>query len=102
MYSRSHCLTRIPKKAEDRLATRLINQSEFTQMAAVDGLKNCGCVGSKEVVELTWRVASWDEIAVRRSTVVWELSTCNREYDRTTKAVSTAENKPAYKFESKS
>jgi hypothetical protein len=33
MYSRNHCLTRMPMNAEDRAATRLTNQRELINMA---------------------------------------------------------------------
>ena len=44
IYSRNHCLTRMPMNAEDRAATRLTNQREFITMADRGGVNGAGLV----------------------------------------------------------
>ncbi len=38
-YRRAHCRNKVAKRPQERLMTKLINQSEFTQMACPGGEK---------------------------------------------------------------
>lgn len=90
MYSRSHCLARMPKNAAARLKTRLMKMRALIHRAEVGGM-NDGGEGGESVVLLIKEAKPF----VRIWFVVSELSGSSKVYVSTTKAVSTAEKRPA-------
>jgi hypothetical protein len=75
VYSRNHCLTRMPTKAEVKAETRLENHNVFTATAYVSGLKSDGKVKVEGKVEFTKpleveKLSSFDEISAR----IWTIN----------------------------
>lgn len=78
---------------------RLRNQRMLTHRVDLSG-SNGGGKGSAEAVESrnpfrSVKLSSWREILESSLTVFSSLSACSSWYDSTTKAVRTAENRPA-------
>ena len=106
LNSLSHCLTRMPTEAEERLRTRLVNQHMLSDTAhrgiAVEVIKVAPDDRKAGCVELMngWtndRLPSWSEMCWRIADD-WSGpgSGWSSLYDSTLNAVRIAENKPAY------
>ena len=100
------------KKAETKLSVRLSTQRKLTETAYETGTKedvtlDSGRAGAVELInpeldasELTKAVASAESCREMRAKRRFETSPgscCSQVYDSTVKAVTTAENRPAYR-----
>ena len=98
-YSRSHCLTSIPRDTVMRLNTRAANHRAFTQIEPVVGAKlgkmGATSLGFKDPAPLP-RLASCWEICKSTWMVTSAGSCCNSLHASIMNAVRIAENKPAY------
>ena len=69
MYSRSHCLVRMPIEAETRLSTRLENQRMLMRTERESARKGWFMVAVELATEIAF-VASWADICLSRSAAV--------------------------------